>query len=160
MQPNAPVDYAAVIATLLAISLAGERIVAVLKTMFPAWLAEPLATPGTAPVGIQDDKGRRLRVQAVAFLACWVASASLLPGDFNLVGTLHLGGLALNVVVVGLLTMGGSAFWTQVLGISSALKDLKKAQANDAAGTSAEKAAGRKLDMTHVPIHKPEPARV
>lgn len=160
MQPTAPVDYAVVIATLLAISLAGERIVAIFKTMFPSWLAEPSATPGAAPVGIQEDKGRRLRVQAVAFVGCWVASATLLPGGFNLVGTLNVGGLELNVVVAGLLTMGGSAFWTQVLGISSALKDLKKAQANDATGASAEKTAERKLNMTNMPIRKPEGAGV
>lgn len=160
MQPNAPVDYAVVIATLLAISLAGERIVAIFKTMFPTWLAEPSATPGAAPVAIKDDQWRRLRVQAVAFIACWVASGTLATGGFSLMGDIPVGGLELHVLIAGLLTMGGSAFWTQVLGISSALKDLKTVQANQARATSAEKSVQRKLNMTNTPIHNPENASV
>lgn len=143
MQANtAAVDYAVVVATLLAISLAGERIVTIVKTMLPKWFAEPSATPGTPPPSIKEDQGRRLRVQAVAFGACWLAAASLTP-NFNFFGEVERGGLSLAAPLVGLLAMGGSAFWTQVLGISSALKDLKRAQATDAGGASAERALER-----------------
>ena len=124
------VDYGVVIAMILAISMAGERIVAIVKTMMPGWFADPAdAAPDAPAPSPTADRGRRLRVQAVAFVACWVAAASLMPGGFDLLGTLQMDALALPTAVVGLLAMGGSAFWTQVLGISSALKDLKNAEA-------------------------------
>jgi hypothetical protein len=129
MNPQA-VDYGVVIAMILAISLAGERIVAIVKTMMPGWFADPAAAAPDAPAPtLTADRGRRLRVQAVAFAACWMAAASLTPGGFNLLGTLNLDNLELPTALVGLLAMGGSAFWSQVLGISSALKDLKNAEA-------------------------------
>lgn len=131
-------NYGLMIATLLAISLAGERIVVIVKTMFPTWFAEPAATPGTPPLSIKQDQGRRLRVQAVAFGSCWLAAASL--NNFDWFGQSDLSGLSLATPLVGLLAMGGSAFWTQVLGISSALKDLKTTQANNARTDSADKA--------------------
>jgi hypothetical protein len=126
---NPQVDYGVVIAMILAISLAGERIVAIVKTMMPGWFADPITSAPDAPAPSPTaDRGRRLRVQAVAFAACWAAAASLMPGGFDLLGTLQMDALKLPTAVVGLLAMGGSAFWSQVLGISSAFKDLKNAE--------------------------------
>lgn len=153
-------DYGVMIATLLAISLAAERIVAVVKTMSPGWFAEPAAAAPGAPVPTAaQDRGRRLRVQAVAFAACWVAAASLNPG-FEFFTLFTRGDLDLPTPLVALLAMGGSAFWSQVLGISSALKDLKQAQAVDArAGGTAEKRdpAGT-VHLPNTEIAKREPA--
>lgn len=125
------VDYGVMVATLLAISLAGERIVTIVKTPFPGWFAETAAVvPGAPAPSLPQDRGRRLRVQAVAFGACWLAAASL--SGFRFLGTVDVAGITLAVPLVGLLATGGSAFWSQVLGITSALKDLKQAQASGA----------------------------
>jgi hypothetical protein len=135
MNPVTTVDYGIVIAMILAISLTGERIVAIVKTMMPGWFADPAdAAPNAPPPSPTRDRGRRLRVQAVAFVACWAAAATLAPGGFALLGTLKMDGLELPTALVGLLAMGGSAFWSLILGISSAFKDLKNAQVNAARG--------------------------
>ena len=147
MNPETTVDYGVVIAMILAISLAGERIVAIVKTMMPGWFADPAAAASDAPAPSPTaDRGRRLRVQAVAFVACWAATASLTE-NFALLGTIPLDGLKLPTALVGLLAMGGSAFWAQVLGISSALKDLKEAEANARRGQPAQAPAG----TVHIP---------
>lgn len=164
------VDYGVVIAMILAISLAGERIVAIVKTMMPGWFAEPAAVAPDAPrPSITADRGRRLRVQGVAFASCWLAAASLGADGFAFLGSLDMGGLALPTALVGLLAMGGSAFWAQLLGISSALKDLKSAEASSAraaatvAQAQAQQAPAPAPATVHLPnteIAKPEPEAV
>lgn len=123
-----PVDYGVMIAMLLAISLAAERIVAIAKNLIPGLAEAEPAAGADVPDGPRD-RGRRLLVQAVAFGSCWVAAAFVTP-NFNFFGTVSQAGLNLPTPLVAFLAMGGSAFWVQILGISSALKDLKKAQAD------------------------------
>lgn len=117
------------VATILAISLAGERIVAMVKAMAPRWFQENKPEAGVVAPTAVEDSGRKLRVQIVAFASCWAAAAAMVtPGDFLPFNAILLGGTDFPVVLVGLLAMGGSAFWTQVLGIASALKDLKQVE--------------------------------
>lgn len=153
------IDYGVMIATLLAISLAGERIVAIVKTMFPTWFAEPSAQPGSSVPDRLEDRGRRLRVQAMAFGACWVAAASL--SNFDFAGRMEIAGLSLATPIVGFLAMGGSAFWSQVLGISSALKDLKQTEVKAARTEPREKVApAGSVHLPNTGIAKPAGASV
>ncbi len=105
------------ITLILAISLAGERLVTFLKTLIP-WLAgDPNATqPDTSGLEIS----RKVILMVLAFLSCWLtaylvkmkmddAQKALLPDD----------------AVLGLLASSGSAFWTTILGYTKAVRDIK-----------------------------------
>jgi hypothetical protein len=118
-------DLSAFIATVLAVSLTTERLVAVVKTSFPVWMAAEKKTD-SAEIDLVGDRWRRLRVQLVAFLVAWVASASL--ADFKFIsGSVQLGtsAVAIPVVVLAILSMGGSAFWSSVVAYASAAKDIQ-----------------------------------
>ncbi|HEX8394901.1 MAG TPA: hypothetical protein VF665_21325 [Longimicrobium sp.] len=144
-------DAAAAVGVLIAISLAGERIVAIVKTLAPGWFKEPPVQPGTDKPSDTADRGRRMRVQTVAFASCMLAAMSLDAG-FSPMGHVDIGGLQLPVVLVALLSMGGSAFWSQVLGITSVLKDLKTGQlASLRAESQPAKAPGATPDKVQVP---------
>lgn len=121
-----PSDLSATVAVLLAVSLATERLVAILKTLAPAWLAEKPAE--AAEVDPAADKGRRLRVQAIALICAWVTAAFLVEGGWDPLGTVALGRMDAPVWLVGLLASGGSAFWAQLVGWTGALKDLRRQQ--------------------------------
>jgi hypothetical protein len=139
-------DLAAVAAVLLALSLTTERLVAIVKTMAPGWFAEPPAGEGTEADPIAD-RGRRLRVQMVAFASAWITASFLVaPEAAGLAGwiTAPVEGIGLPVPLVALLASGGSAFWAQVVGYSSAVKDnaqevraSRDAAASAAAGQTA-----------------------
>lgn len=108
------------VATILAVSVASERIVEILKGLFPTlWPFSPAT--GTA------EARRTAGIHILAGLAgAFVAWAS----GINLLAMLGLSGNAaggaiytvLGYVVVGLLASGGSAFWNQVLDIMQAAK--------------------------------------
>jgi hypothetical protein len=120
-----PADLAAVAAVLLALSLTTERLVTVAKTMAPGWFAEPPAGEDTE-ADPTADRWRRLRVQTVAFASAWLTASFLVAPDAAgpmpwLTGSVE--GIGLPVPLVALLASGGSAFWAQVVGYSSAVKD-------------------------------------
>jgi hypothetical protein len=118
-------DLSAFIATVLAVSLTTERIVAVVKTAFPVWMAAERKTE-SAEVDLLGDRWRRLRVHLVAFVVAWVASASLANFQF-LSGSVKLGtaGAEIPVFFLAILSMGGSAFWSSVISYASAAKDIQ-----------------------------------
>jgi hypothetical protein len=118
-------DLSGFVATVLAISLTTERLVAVVKTSFPVWMAAEKKTD-SAEVDLIGDRWRRLRVQLVAFLVAWVASASLANFQF-FTGSVKLGasGAAIPVLVLAILSMGGSALWGSIVTYASAAKDIR-----------------------------------
>ncbi len=116
-----------IVALLLSISLAGERLVTFLKTIVP-WLAiEKKDSAGRADP--KEDWKRSGMVQLLSFLASWVTAAFLAEGGFDLVGVLKVGSgtnaTSIPILVVGLLSSGGSAFWSGVLGWVKAVKDTR-----------------------------------
>ncbi len=119
-------SFGAFAATVLGVSLATERLVVFAKAAFPRWLAEEKKTDA-AEVDLIADRGRRVRVHLVAFVAALIASASLAEQRFDLLGEVPLGagGAALPVPLLALLSMAGSAFWTNLVGYASAAKDIR-----------------------------------
>jgi hypothetical protein len=118
-------DLSAFLTLLLGVSLATERLVAVAKTSFPIWLADEKKT-AALETDLIGDRWRRLRVQLVAFIAAWVISGSL--ADWNFFGPVNVaaaGAIALPAPLLALLSMGGSALWTSLLGYASAAKDVR-----------------------------------
>lgn len=135
--------FAAVVAFMLAVSLATERLVVIAKTVVP-WLSEE----STLPSGDTDrrrDRPRRLIVQGIAFGCAWVTSAFLAGGiPAGFLGSVEMAGITLPTVVVALLASGGSALWTSLVGYTSAIKDIRASENRDrkaAAAASARAAA-------------------
>jgi hypothetical protein len=132
-----PEQLSAFATTLLAISLATERLVVLAKTLFPA-LSSGSEAPGPEAVGGSEgrrlsERARRLTVMGVGFVAAWLTAGVLADGGqwggyfANLfLGTVAIADHAWPVPVVALLASGGSAFWAQVVGYASAVKDVRQ----------------------------------
>jgi len=118
-------NLSAFVATVLAVSLSTERLVAVVKTAFPVWMAAEKKT-NSSEVDLVGDRWRRLRVQLVAFVSAWVASAAVAELHFFGSITIGTGPMRIPVIVLALLSMGGSAFWSSVVNYASAAKDIQQ----------------------------------
>jgi len=112
-------------ALILAISLASERLVTIIKSAIP-WLTDEKKTDAQE-VDLSADKWRRIIVQLIAFLCAWITSSFLAEGGFNLFGIVPFGTAEgeFLVIILGLLASGGSAFWTNILGYTKAVKDIR-----------------------------------
>lgn len=122
----------ALVSVILATSMASERIVTILKTIAPTWLADEKKTPAQE-IDLTADKARRLRVQGIAVLASWLVAAAMVGDKLNLdalLGSVVIGpvatGLRIPAFLLGILASGGSALWGSVLGVTKALKDAKE----------------------------------
>jgi hypothetical protein len=98
----------------LAISVAGERLVALITTLFP-WLAAG-PTP-TAPADPKKEAIRKTILMIITFLCC-LLTAYLIPGNSG----------KINIALLALLASGGSTFWTSLLGYTKAVSDIKSEQ--------------------------------
>jgi hypothetical protein len=143
-------EFSKVAAALLAISLATERLVAVVKTLLPSWFAVEQKTEAKE-VDLERDKWRRFRVQLVAFGAAWLTTALLVTGGWppDFFGDLTVGpDTEVAAWLVGFLATGGSAFWAQVVGYTGGLKDIT--QTRKATESLAFDAAAR--SMGKIPV--------
>lgn len=118
-----PLDNLSEFSTLLAaISLATERLVVIVKTIFPR-----LGTPRPASAaGVSEDEAdrmRRLSVLAVAYL-CALATAWIVADGWTIEYGSH--NRSVSIFGVALLACGGSAFWSQVVSFASAAKDARQ----------------------------------
>jgi len=140
------------VATILAVSIASERIVEILKGLFPgSWLFAPRTG---------NPEARRCAAIHVLAGLCgaFVAWASGID-VFTLLGISHnpTGGAAfhsLGYAVVGLLGSGGSAFWNHVLDILQASKVQQEQQATAAvasAGSQGQTTAPTPMQPTLAP---------
>jgi hypothetical protein len=130
----------ALAAEALALSLATERIVTTIKTMAPqSWFAPPDDAYLKLIKDPASDWARRVRVQALSFGvallgACFMTTdgsgLSRVIANIELAGT---AGFAIPVWIFAFLATGGSAFWTNILGITSIMKDLQSQQRTSAA---------------------------
>src|SRR5205823_3175136 len=107
-----------VISLLVALSIASERLVDIIKGLVP-WLNQQRRKPA-------EEGWRKAVLQILAVIAgittAWLASAAIpkgvgIPDDWT--GTLAL----------GLLASGGSGFWNSILTYVTKAKDLKAAEA-------------------------------
>lgn len=102
---------------LVAVSLAAERLVDIVKGIFPKLALE---IPGDAG----QERRRILRLQVISLLAGLI-TAWLLPQQlFADVQNKEAARVAL-----GILASSGSAFWNSILGYLKQIKEVKKAQA-------------------------------
>jgi hypothetical protein len=107
-----------VISLLIALSIASERLVDIIKGLVP-WLNQPRRKPA-------QEGWRKAALQILAVIAgittAWLSSAAIpkgvgIPDDWT--GTFAL----------GLLASGGSGFWNSILTYVTKAKDLKAAEA-------------------------------
>jgi len=105
------IDLTQNITLILSVSVAGERLVALVKTIVP-WLNKP--TDPITPTDDDTEKYRKIALMVIAFLCCWL-TAYLLPVKPEFTST----------PLLGLLASGGSAFWTSLLGYTKAVSEIK-----------------------------------
>jgi hypothetical protein len=116
-----------IIGMILAVSLASERLVTMIKTLFPGWLADEKKTE-TLEIDLSADKWRRIVVMILAFIASW-GTSTLLTDGYDPFGQVTINSdLKISTFLLGLLASGGSAFWSNLLGYSKAVKDIRVQQ--------------------------------
>lgn len=109
-------ELQAIIGLILAVSIASERLVEIVKGFFP-WLNE------IRPTSV--DEGRRKAALQILAVASGIGTAFLAqPVLASSLSSLGNSGLA--ILSVGLLASGGSAFWNGILSYLLQVKDLKK----------------------------------
>ena len=125
------------VATLLAVSIACERIVESLKGIFPSlWIFK--RTTGNAEA--QRDACLHILAGVCGAFVAW-ASGIHLQMLLGLGGNGGTAGNFLGYLVLGLLASGGSAFWNHVLDILHAAKVQQEHNAALAGGASPEGSA-------------------
>jgi hypothetical protein len=128
----------ALTALLLSISLATERLVVMAKTIAPTWLTDEKKTAANEIDRI-GDRWRRIRVLLIAFLVAFIAATltadvATRPFWFFKEGFpfwASYGGSdggRIPTPLLALLASGGSAFWTGVVGLVSASRDVRVQQ--------------------------------
>jgi len=118
-------------ALLLAVSLATERGVVVLKTIAPRHLALERTPRKDDQLVEEADRWRRLGILGIAYLIAYAVGLLLADQRTAFVfGSVKYGaaGESLPVWLLALLASGGSALWTNVVGLTSVLKDLKRGE--------------------------------
>ena len=117
------------IAIVLAISLATERLVVAIRT--------PKNFLGFIPTGewlnkekAQEDDGlRRFFVQLVSF-ACATFTVGWLTPDVNEIwdplARITIANQSFPLLIIALLATGGSSFWKNILGYTKAVRDIRK----------------------------------
>jgi len=114
-------DITSTVTLILALSVASERLVEIIKGIFPS-----LDKKSDIP---EEETKRRAYLQALAvgsgLVTAWLASYYL---SLDIVKPTEL----LKVLGLGLLASGGSGFWNSILDYLTGLKDLTNAQAKKA----------------------------
>lgn len=132
-----------ILTIILGVSMASERILELLKTLFP-WLAIQKSVTDDNRERSGNEILRRVLIQVISFLSGWM-TAGLVAANANewicLSG--RIGDSKIPAVVIGLLSSAGSVFWTQIVAYSKALKDIKKLQAQDERAVTEKKSDAR-----------------
>ena len=120
---------------LFSISLASERLVTIMKTLFPR-LADEKENEAQQ-TDLVRDRPRRFTVQIIAIISSWITSAFLAKGGFDLLGSVELVKQmpSIPVIVLGILASGGSSLWNNILLYTKAVKDIR---ISDGAGSNLE----------------------
>jgi hypothetical protein len=128
----------ALVSTLLALSLAVERVVEILKGLIRVWPFTPQED------GDKEDR----RSAAIHILSAIIGSVIAALGHIAIIGSWNASSPldnTTNVVLAGLLSCGGSAFWNHVLDILKAMKVNREAQARLTLGATRAITASQKL---------------
>jgi hypothetical protein len=114
-----PENLTAAITAIIALSVAAERVVEIVKGIV-VWLDKEKEDP-------KVEARRRATLQVLAAVAgilvsvlAWPVTKTLLPATSNPTST---------VIAFGLLASGGSGFWNSILGYVMSVKALKSADA-------------------------------
>ncbi len=142
-------DLSGLIATLITLSVAAERLVSIIKNFSPSLSSEQ----STA----EKERARQVKLQLLAL------AAGLLTAYLADVGSLLPAGLP-RWPLLGLLASGGSGFWTSVLGYVNGIKDIKKNMAIDtkvqvASNIAAVANGAAARPLTALDSFGPQPAR-
>lgn len=113
-------DLESIIGLLLAVSIASERLVEIIKGYFP-WLNEEKQDP-------ISEGHRKSALQMLAVAAGIVTAFLAQPILADSLSSMKNQGLA--ILSVGLLASGGSAFWNAILSYMLQVKNIKKQEAN------------------------------
>jgi hypothetical protein len=112
-------DVPTVVSVLVVLSVASERLVEIVKGLFPALNKE---NPDPTKEGWRR-AGLQVMAVAAGIITAYLARPAL-PASLSPIWNSNLG-----IFGLGLLASGGSGFWNSVLAYFLQLKELKKAEA-------------------------------
>ena len=137
-----------ILTIILGVSMASERILELLKTLFP-WLAIQKSVTDDNRERSGEEVLRRAIIQVISFLSGWMTAGLVAAsGSEWICLSGRIGDSRIPAVVIGLLSSAGSVFWTQIVAYSKAVKDIKKLRAQD------ERAVTEKKNIARIRINK------
>jgi hypothetical protein len=114
------------VSLILGISVASDRLITLIKSIWPT-LAAP---PGSAAPGPPSGEERKNRVILITIsFGCCLISTELLYLSVKQFPFINPQWAQLQLCLIALLATGGSSFWTNILGYLSALKDATNVKA-------------------------------
>lgn len=123
---------------MIALSAANERLVEIIKSTFPTWLAAPPVTNPPALIDGRREMRRQRRVQLLSILCAWIVAAFVLYSQSSWKGAFYqclwspfpissgTDTFTVPTYVLALLTSGGAAFWNSILDFTKAAKQIKE----------------------------------
>jgi len=119
-------DITKLVSLILGISVSSDRLITLIKSLFPQ-LAAPAgsAAPGP-PTG--DERKNRVILIITSFICCLATTVLISLSGLKF----PLSDESWNPILIGIIALmatGGSAFWTNILGYLSALKDVTNVKA-------------------------------
>ena len=119
---------AELVAIVLALSLATERLVLAIRTPHRLLWVVPWGKwlNGENKAEPEKDGPRRLVLQAITLMCALATGGFLAAGDWSLTETVKIGGSNVPLWLLAILATGGSSFWKNILGYTKAARDRKK----------------------------------
>ena len=118
------------IAIVLAVSLATERLVLILRTPFRKLNNEKKEA--------DKDKGRRFSVQFLSLFCAVATTGFLSSGSWNIMDSIQISGgsnpVELPLLLIAILATGGSSLWKNFLGYTKAVRDIRRNDVSKNAG--------------------------
>jgi hypothetical protein len=144
-----------IVALLAALSVAAERLVDIVKNLFPTYLAEEqkivqggnVAAEDVGKIDPKKEGFRKVVLQVLPIVAsivtvmlAWPAVAGSVPGAPPGGWWTSVSGIA-TIIATGVLVSGGSGFWNKVVGYIGEVRDLKQGQKVQALTDALQQAA-------------------
>lgn len=118
-------DLTVLLSYVSGVSVATERTIAIFKTLWP-WLGRKEApSEGAQP---RAEEGRRILVTVLAFVVALMLILFLVNEGASDRWVVAINGRSYGAATLAFLSLGGSAFWAEVIGVLTAVKDIRKAQ--------------------------------
>lgn len=122
----------ALIAIMIALSIATERLVLIIRSPFHRFFNDDKSLKDDSELSKRDNRRRQIRVLLLSF-ACAIITTGFLAEDvlWNPLANIRIetgeSGFSISLLILAVAATGGSSFWKNLNGYTKAARDAKRA---------------------------------